>query len=514
MFKSLTMPIIGKFLKKTTQFGYNRNINKGKDYRDQLKTLSVLLEKACLTQFGEHHSFDSILNSDEKVEAFQKSVPIMDYDKFHEEWLKYTIMGAKDYTWPGRIKYFALSSGTTGSPSKRIPVTEEMIRSFQKSSMRQITMLHELDLPEAFFSASVLAVGGSTQLVKKKTHIEGDLSGILKKHTSFILSPFAKPGNKITSIKDWNEKLQKMVDKAPQWNIGVVAGVPSWCILLMERIVERYQLKSIHDIWPNFQVYVHGGVFMQPYIPRLEKVLGKKVHLMDTYLASEGYFGYQTSPERRGMQLLLDSGVFFEFVPFNSDFFDQQGNLKDRYDAFTLSQVQEGIDYAMVITTNAGLWRYMIGDLVRFINIEEREVCITGRIKQFLSLCGEHLSLDNINQAIRSVALENQIEISEFCIYPDNEDQRHHWFLGSATAIPGEELIQQIDKKLCEFNDDYASVRKYTLKDPAVEVYRPEVFYDFMVSIGKAGSQNKFPRVMNTVQSENWLEFLKKKDLI
>lgn len=508
------MPIIGKLLKKTAEIGYNRNIKKGRDYRDQLNTLTKLLEKARFTKFGEHHDFNGILNSEEIVETFQKNVPIVDYDKFHDAWLKYTIMGAKDYTWPGKVKHYALSSGTTGSPSKRIPVTEEMIRAFQKASMRQITMLHELDLPEEFYSGSVLAVGGSTKLVKKKTHIEGDLSGILKKHTSFILSPFAKPGNKIAALKDWNEKLERMVEKAPDWNIGVLAGVPSWCILLMEKVVERYKLESIHDVWPNFQVYVHGGVFMQPYIPRLEKVLGKKVHLLDTYLASEGYFGFQTSPERRGMQLMLDAGVFFEFVPFNTDFFDQNGNLKDQFDAFTLAQVEEGIDYAMIISTNAGLWRYMIGDLVRFMNVEEREVCITGRIKQFLSLCGEHLSLDNINQAIRSVSLENNIEITEFCIYPDNEDQRHHWFLGTNAIASASELMVQIDKKLCELNDDYASVRKYTLKDPSVRAFEPEVFYQFMESIGKAGSQNKFPRVMNEHQSEKWLSFLKEKGLI
>lgn len=508
------MPIIGKLLKKTTQIGYKRNYNKGREYRDQIKVLAKLLDKGRYTKFGVHHNFEGISDAENAIEAFQKQVPIMDYERFYDSWLKHSILGVKDNTWPGRVKFYALSSGTTGSPSKRIPVTQEMIRSFQRSSMRQITMLHELDLPETFFNASVLAVGGSTKLLKKATHIEGDLSGILKKHTSFILSPFAQPGNRIAALKNWDEKLEKMVQKAPSWDIGVVAGVPSWCIMLMEKIVERYKLESIHDIWPNFQVYVHGGVFMQPYIPRLQKVLGKKVHLMDTYLASEGYFGYQTSPDRRGLQLMLDADIFFEFVPFNSDFFDEKGNLKDAHDAFTIEQVQEGIDYAMVISTNAGLWRYMIGDLVRFINVEEKELCITGRIKQFLSLCGEHLSLDNINQAIRLVTNEKGLEISEFCIYPEKNDLRHHWFLGVEGDCDGVEIMSMIDKKLCELNDDYAGVRKYTLKDPVVKVLKPEDFYGFMRSIGKAGSQNKFPRVMNEYQSEKWLIYLKDQQLV
>ena len=170
-----------------------------------------------------------------------------------------------------------------------------MIRSFQRTSMRQLSILHELNLSEKFYSASILTVGGSTKLNKKGKHIEGDLSGILKKHTSLILTPFAKPGNRITAIKDWNEKLQLIIEKAPKWNIGIIAGIPSWCILLMEKIVEHYGLRTIHEMWPNLEVYVHGGVFMEPYIDRLEKISGKKIKLLDTYLASEGYFAYQSS---------------------------------------------------------------------------------------------------------------------------------------------------------------------------------------------------------------------------
>ncbi|TNF48315.1 MAG: GH3 auxin-responsive promoter [Bacteroidetes bacterium] len=508
------MKIIGKLLKKTTEIGYLRQAKKGRDYRDQLETLRGLLEKAKATRFGVRHDFSSVLKEEDPVKKYQKKVPITDYDEFHENWLKGSILGVKDNTWPGRIKYYALSSGTTGSPSKRIPVTEEMIRSFQKSSMRQITMLHELDLPDTFFNASVLTVGGSTKLTKKETHIEGDLSGILKKHTSFILSPFAKPGNRISGLKDWNQKLEKMIEKAPDWNIGVIAGVPSWCIMLMEKIVEHYNLNSIHDIWPNFQVYVHGGVFMEPYMQRLEKVTAKKVHLLDTYLASEGYFGYQTSTDRKGMQLLLHTGVFFEFVPFNANYFDQQGELKDKHVAYTLAEVKEGVEYAMVISTNAGLWRYMIGDLIKFVNVEEREIQITGRIKQYLSLCGEHLSLDNINQAINEINRSESIGITEFCIIPSNEEMKHYWFIGLDEDVDPSKLMDQIDRVLKSGNDDYAAVRKYTLSDPEIRCFKSEVFYRFMESIGKTGAQNKVPRVMNAHQSELWLNYLRKEGLL
>lgn len=504
------MPIIGKLLKKTTEISYKRNFNKGKEYVNQLKTLVSIMDKAKNTNFGLKHDFHHSLSEKDVVEEYQKRVSITDYEDFYTNWLKGSIEGLKDHTWTGKIKHFALSSGTTGSPSKRIPVTEEMIRSFQKTSLRQISTLHELDLPETFFNASILLVGGCTKLTKKKTHIEGDLSGILKKYTSFIANPFTKPGNRITGIRDWNKKMDLIIKKAPGWDVGMIAGVPSWCIMLMEKIIEHYNLKTIHDIWPNFQVYVHGGVFMNPYIQRLEKISGCKVHLLDTYLASEGYFAYQTSPEREGMQLLLNAGIFYEFIPFNSDFFDEHGNVKDKHEAFNLSQVTEGVDYAMVISTNAGLWRYMIGDLVRFVDVEEREIKITGRIKQFLSLCGEHLSLDNINTAIQNVCKSERIEIPEFSLYAENLEQRHAWFLGSDDALDPNKIMNLVDIELCKLNDDYASARKFNLKQPTINVLPVDTFYNFMESIGKSGAQNKVPRVMNEQQSGAWLEHLVK----
>lgn len=507
------MPIIGKLLKKTTEISYKRNFNKGKEYINQLKTLEKLIEKAKNTNFGLHYNFHEFAESESLVEGYIKNVPITDYEDFYESWLKDSILGTKDHTWPGKIKHYALSSGTTGSPSKRIPVTEEMIRSFQKTSMRQISTFHELDLPDTFFSASILTVGGCTKLTKKKNHIEGDLTGILRKYTSFVVNPFTKPGNRITGIRDWNKKMDLMVAKAPTWNIGIVAGVPSWCLMLMERIIKEYKLETIHDIWPNFHVYVHGGVFMQPYDSRLEKITGKKVHTLDTYLASEGYFAYQTSPEREGMQLLLNSGIFYEFIPFNSDFFDEHGNVKDKHVAFTLSEVTEGIDYVIVITTNAGLWRYMIGDLVRFIDVEEREIKITGRIKQFLSLCGEHLSLDNINSAIQRVCELEKIDIPEFSLFAEIDSQSHAWFIGSDDKIENKHIMHLIDQELCALNDDYASARKYNLNEPSLKIVPIKTFYDYMESIGKAGAQNKIPRVMNVQQSDNWLKFLAKNKL-
>ena len=504
------MPIIGKLIKKSTEISYRKNQNKGKEYTIQIETLESLVEFAKNTQFGLVHNFHSVLSNKELVNGYQLAVPITDYEEFYEKWLTKTIAGEKNHTWPGRIKYYALSSGTTGSPSKRIPVTHKTIRSFQKSSIRQLSILHELDLPETFYSTQVLTVGGCTKLVKKKTHIEGDLSGILKNHTSIVATPFTRPGNQITGIKEWDERLKIIVAKAPKWNIGAMVGIPSWCILLLEEIVKHYQLNSIQEMWPNFQVYVHGGVFMEPYIARLEKISSKKLFLLDTYLASEGYFAYQASTQRKGMRLLLNTGIFYEFVPFNSDFFDESGELINRHIAYSLSEVTEGVDYALVITTNAGLWRYMIGDLVRFLDVSEREIIITGRIKQFLSLCGEHLTLDNINQAVLAVSKDLSIELTEFSIGADEESSMHNWYFGTnqAESVDANELMSLIDKRLGELNDDYAYARKYTLKKPIPVVIHANQFYTYLNSLGKAGSQTKFPRVMKKEQFESWKEFL------
>jgi acyl-CoA synthetase (AMP-forming)/AMP-acid ligase II len=502
------MPIIGKFIKKTTKITYKRLFNKNKEFYHQVITLVKLVERAKKTNFGQQYNFQNILNDDDAIESFQTNVPITDYNEFHEAWLKDAIEGKRDVIWPGRVRHYALSSGTTGSPSKRIPVTTQMIRSFQKTSIKQLSTLSGVDLTDDFYQASFLAVGGSTQLVKFPTHIEGDLSGILKKYTSPVMSPFAKPGQKITRLKNWNEKLELMIQKAPEWNIGIMAGVPSWCILLLEKIIERYDLESIHDIWPNFSVYVHGGVFMKPYMKRFEKVIGKQVYTLDTYLASEGYFAYQVSPANKGMDLLIKNGIFFEFIPFNSDYFDDSGNLLNKSRALTLNEVEEGQEYAMLISTNAGLWRYLIGDLVKFVNIETYEIVISGRIKQYLSLVGEHLSLENINQAIEKVSTDFNLEISEFCLHPIEGSLQHHWYLGVDQEVNKEKLIQSIDAELSNKNDDYASVRKHILLQPKVTVLTTQVFYNFMDFIGKSGAQHKVPRVMNPEQAKKWIGFL------
>lgn len=506
------MKIIGRLLKKSTELSYRRINRKHIDYKNQLLVLKKLLNAAKNTQFGLHHSFTNLLQKSDFVSQYQSIVPIYDYEEFYDKWLSKTIAGQKDYTWKGKIKYYALSSGTTGSPSKRIPVSIQMIRSFQKTTLMQFSILHELALDDSFFDASMLAFGGTTKLVKTGNHIEGDLSGILKKHASVLVKPFTKPGAKIAAIKDWNEKIDAIVEKADSWDIGLIAGIPSWCLMLMERIVKHYEADNIHDIWPNLQVYVHGGVFMGPYEDRFKKVCGKKVFLLDTYLASEGYFAYQVDPIKKSMKLLVNNNIFFEFIPFNADYFTETGSLISNQIAYTISEVKSGIDYAIVISTNAGLWRYLIGDLVRFISVEEREIIISGRIKQFLSICGEHLSLDNIHTALLNLNRRGIIIEPEFTISADLSAQAHLWYLESSQVnLDKNNLMTILDEELSKINDDYKSARKYTLGPPQIIIIPIGTIYHYMSTLGKIGAQNKMPRVLSDDQNKRWETYLKQR---
>ncbi len=503
------MKFVGRLVKQTAKIEYKRSLKKDLFFGLQLDTLQKLLKIAKRTALGKTYKFTKILSQTEIIEQFQKEVPIQNYDEFYATWLKYAIEGKKNVIWPGKINHYALSSGTTGSPSKQIPITKQMIKSFQKTSLKQIVTLCQLDLPIEFFQKQVLVVGGSSKLTKMGKRYEGDLSGILKKHTKKIATPFTKPSKRISDIKDWNKKLEKIVEEAPKWDIGIIAGIPSWCVLVMEEIVRKHQLQSIHDIWPNLKVYIHGGIFIEPYEKRLAQVCAKPLFQFDTYLASEGYFAYQLNENEKVMRLLIDNGVFFEFIPFNATYFDSEGNLIDPHKAYTLAEVKEGIDYALIITTNAGLWRYQLGDTIRFTNVGKREIKITGRTKQYLSLAGEHLSLDNIREGLVEVSKELNIVIEEFTVFANEEKANHSWYIGTDKKIDIEILQNCLDKHLSILNDDYKSARKNTLGKPNIHLISSNLFYAYLAKIGKLGAQNKFPRILRGQQKINWVEFLK-----
>lgn len=487
----------------------------------QKQELRNLLIHGQPTAFGTNYQFTQILSKfkssrkDAYYEAFKSSVPIFDYDEIFTQWWSKARKGEKNICWPGKIKYFALSSGTSGAPSKYIPITRDMVKSIRKTSMRQILTMSKYDLPASLFSKGILMLGGSTDLKRSGHYFEGDLSGITAAQIPFWFQHFYKPGKKIAKTKDWNEKLDEIVRNAPNWDIGIIVGVPAWLQILMERIVETYQVDTIHDIWPNLQIFVHGGVSFEPYKRGFEKLLARPLYYMETYLASEGFMAFQAYPNRKSMRLVLNNGIFYEFIPFNEENFDDDGKLKKDCQTLKIDEIEEDRDYALLISTNAGAWRYLIGDVIRFVSLEECEIMITGRTKLFMSLCGEHLSLDNMNKAIEMVEEDLGIDVREFTLLGERADSlfAHHWYIGTNDSIEKEVLIEKIDTYLKEINDDYKVERSSALKEVRVTKLPTSIFYQWMEEQGKVGSQNKFPRVLKKEKAQLWKSFLERENL-
>ncbi|MDP9230681.1 MAG: GH3 auxin-responsive promoter family protein, partial [Bacteroidota bacterium] len=275
----------------------------------QVRVLKKLLKKARFTSFGQQYRFDDILLSRHPEKKFQELVPVHGYNKIYENWWKKTLDGVSDVTWPGKIYYYALSSGTSESASKYIPVTKDMLRSNRINYLRQLLSLVSYDhLPRNAVTKGFLMLGGATDLQKGKAGwYAGDLSGILMKNRPFWFQTFYKPGGRIAAIKDWNQKLNEIVEKARDWDIGYIVGVPAWCQMCMEMVIEHYQLKNIHEMWPNLGFFVHGGVAFEPYKKGFEKLLGKPIVYIENYLSSEGFIGYKDRENAKGIRLILNN---------------------------------------------------------------------------------------------------------------------------------------------------------------------------------------------------------------
>lgn len=507
------MEILGTLLKRG--FELRKTINKVRRkpnaIKKQRKTLLKLLSKAQYTQFGQAYEFEAILASKNPERVFQKIVPVYDYNKIFDDWWHKSLKGEPDVCWPGKIKYFALSSGTSGAPSKQIPVTNSMIRSMRKTGLRQVMTLVNYGIPEEYFTKGVLVVGGSSDLVDMGNYYEGDLSGINQSKMPFYTSPFYKPGREIAKHRDWNVKIEEIVKHAHEWDIVMITGVPAWNQIIIEKIIEKHKLNHIHELWPNLSFFIYGGVAIEPYLKGFEKLLGKPIHYVETYLASEGFIAYQSRKDIKGMELVLDNGIYHEFIPFNNENFNGDGTLKENPKVLTIQEIEEGVDYALLLTTNAGAWRYLIGDTIRFTNKALNEIVISGRTKHFLSLCGEHLSVDNMNNAVHKLSEHFNVPIKEYTVQGINIDSLfgHRWYLAfDDTSISNTEVKEKLDAILKELNDDYAVERKHALKDIEVRLVPTSVFYSWMEKRGKIGAQNKFPRVLEKEQFAEWERYV------
>jgi hypothetical protein len=481
--------------------------------RQQINVLKKLLRKARFTKFGQQYCFDEILMSKHPGKKFQELVPTFNYNSIYKNWWHKSLEGQPDVCWPGKIKYYALSSGTSEAASKYIPITNDLLRGNKMVMIRQLLSLRGYEgIPVKSIGKGWLTLGGSTDLQKGSGYYAGDLSGITQKKAPFWFQPFYKPGKKIAKQKDWNKKLEEIVNKAPQWDIGFIVGVPAWIQMLMEMVIEKYQLKTIHDMWPNLAFFVHGGVSFEPYKKGFEKLLGKPITYIETYLASEGFIAYQDRQNMNCMKLVTNQHIFLEFVPFDDKNFDADCEMIANPTTLMIHEVEEGKDYALLISTTAGTWRYLIGDTVKFVNKAKSEIVITGRTKHFLSLVGEHLSVENMNHAIQLVSEELNISIPEFTVagVPHDNFFAHHWYVACNDKVDATLLAQKIDNKLKELNDDYAVERNSALKAVFLDVLSEEQFMDFMKHKGKIGGQHKFPRVLKGKMLDDWQQYLKK----
>jgi len=509
------MALLGRVIKKTIEIGEKLPRRKPGPFKQQAKELRKLMKKAQFTAFGEHYKFPQLLQEKNLVKAFTQMVPVHDYNSMFKNWWYRSLNGEPFVTWPGEAKYFALSSGTADASSKHIPVSKDMVKSIQRVTARQLLSMAHLNLPAEHFQTTILMLGGSTHLNYNGTYYEGDLSGITTGTAPFWFQFFIKPGP-VLKRKDWATKLDEITRNAKNWNIGIICGVPAWIQILFEKIIKHYNVKTIHDIWPNLRIYVSGGVAIGPYLSTFEKLTAFPLIICDTYLASEGFIAYQNVLDKEGaMQLITDNGLFFEFIPFTEENFDADGNMLPDPQTFTVNQVEKGKEYALILSSCSGAWRYLIGDVIKFTSVETAEIIITGRTKHFLSLCGEHLSVDNMNKAFRLACDEMNVVPGEFCVCGIKYQGlfAHKWYIGSDTPIDTDVMKQKIDAHLQVLNDDYRVERTSALKDILVETIPSQLFFDFLHRKGNVSAQTKFPRVMKGKLLSEWNALLTEKGL-
>ena len=498
------MSLLGGVIKKAIDI--NGFISKEPNPKKAQKAVLLqLLKKAKHTAFGLKYKFTEILEKEDPIAAFQEAIPVHDYDKIYDEWWHYLLKGHQNITWPGGQQYFALSSGTT-SNKKSIPVTDDMITAIKKSGMQQVLSLKNFELPSDFFEKQILMLGSSTSLIQQEDHLEGEISGISAANIPAWFSNFYKPGTEIASIENWDEKVKRIAEEAPGWDIGSISGIPSWVELMLKEIISHNKLNNIHDIWPNLHVYTSGGVAFEPYRKSMEKLLARPLIYIDTYLASEGYLATQKRPDTTSMSLIVDNGVFFEFVPFKEENIDEEGCVKAGVKVLTLEQAEENTEYVLLISTVSGAWRYMIGDTVIITDKKRSEIQISGRTKHYLNVVGEQLSVQKMNMAIQKLEEEFSTEFKEFTVSTilQNEEFKMNWIIGTDKEIDTQKAAEIIDAELCENNKNYKVARSKALKGVEVEAIPVAHFYNWSEEFKKMGGQTKIPRVM---KEEAFLEF-------
>ncbi|TCI84664.1 GH3 family domain-containing protein [Tenacibaculum sp. M341] len=511
------MAILGGIIKGIINIA-NTSITDFNPVKEQEEVLIDLLKKAKNTQFGKSYNFHEILNTENFTKEFSERVPYFDYNKINKEWWQKIHDDEINVTWPGDPSYFALSSGTTGKESKRIPVTDDMISAIRSSGIKQVLSLKNFDLPADFFEKEIMMLGSSTDLNERADEkLEGEISGITASNIPFWFKPYYKPGVEIAEIDDWDKRVEKIAQRAKDWDIGALSGIPSWMELMIQKVIDYHNVKHIHEIWPNLQVYTSGGVSFASYEKSFNALLGKPITVIDTYLASEGYIATQVRPETDAMQLNTSNGIYFEFVPFEADYIQPDGSLVDDAPSITLADVKLNQDYVLIISTVSGSWRYIIGDTIEFTDVERAEIKITGRTKFFLNTVGSQLSVNKMDDAMQHLEEKLNIEIKEYtiCAKRHQDDEFYHtWYLGTDAELNEKEIASELDTFLKEANKNYKVARSKALKGVKVTLVKPDVFYEWNAHNKKKGGQIKTERVMGEDKFNEWEEFVKEQYVV
>jgi len=462
----------------------------------QNEQLFHLVNIAKNTDFGKKYDFASINN----MQMFKEKVPIFTYETF-VNYIEQIRKGKQNVTWASDIKWFAISSGTTSDKSKYIPVSDESLEDCHFRGGKDVIVLYTSNFPgRSVFTGKSLVIGGSQQINRYKNEMYyGDLSAVLIQNLPLWGQILRTPNRKIALMDEWEDKIEKMSQATINDNVTNISGVPSWTLVLIKRILEITGKKNLIDVWPNLELFVHGGVSFNPYKEQFKELIISKegINYLETYNASEGFFAIQDYPNSDGMLLMLDYGIFYEFIPMEN--FGEE-NPK----TLGLDKVELDKNYALVISTNGGLWRYVIGDTIKFTSKYPFRIKITGRTKHFINAFGEELIIDNAEVALKKACDRTGAKIREYTAAPiymtDKRNGGHQW-LFEFFKMPDniEHFTEILDTTLKAVNSDYEAKRykNISLSPPEVVVAKEGLFYNWLKEKGKLGGQNKVPRLAN-----------------
>lgn len=465
-----------------------------KETQDRL--FHSLIRSAKDTLWGIRHHYSEIRT----LEDFKKKVPLQDYESL-KLYIRKMMDGEENILWPGEVKWFAKSSGTTQDKSKLIPVSDETFQQCHFKAGRDMLSLYLNNRPDSqIFTGKALVLGGSHQ--KNQSHFSaqfGDLSALLIENLPLWADLYRVPDKSIALMDDWEVKLNKMAQSTIPLNITNISGVPTWTLLLMRKVLEITGKSHILEVWPNLEVYFHGAVNFSPYREQFKALIpSDTMYYMETYNASEGFFAIQDQWNSEEMLLLLDYGIFYEFLPINQLDLDNPITLN-------LEGVEIGKTYAMIISTNSGLWRYQLGDTIRFTSLNPHRIQITGRTKQFINAFGEELMVDNAEKAMALTCKKTQSSVREYTVaprfYPGKNNGLHEWLIEFEKEPENiEEFSVILDEELKALNSDYEAKRfkNLALEPPQIFKAEPGTFYQWLKIRGKLGGQHKIPRLCNS----------------